>query len=76
MSAKNASTNHRKPFPLTETVKQFEEVGIKSASLTNLIALSKDDRNSDVSSDMMGELLMLQDVACVLEESRARDLSF
>jgi hypothetical protein len=44
--------------------------------LTNLIALSKDDRNSDVSTEMMGELLMLQDVACVLEESRARDLSF
>jgi hypothetical protein len=44
--------------------------------LTNLIALSKDDRNSDVSSEMMGELLMLQDIACVLEESRARDLSF
>lgn len=44
--------------------------------LTNLIALSKDDRNSDVSSEMMGELLMLQDVACVLEESRARDLSY
>lgn len=29
----------RKAFPLGETVKQFEEVGIKSASLTNLIAL-------------------------------------
>src|SRR5215831_15108122 len=28
-----------KPFPLAETIKQFEEVGIKSASLTNLIAL-------------------------------------
>ena len=44
--------------------------------LTNLIALSKDDRNSDVSDDMMGELLMLQEVACDLEESRARHLSF
>ncbi|MDX1386649.1 MAG: ABC transporter permease [bacterium] len=29
----------RDPFPLGETTKQFEEVGIKSASLTNLIAL-------------------------------------
>lgn len=29
----------KNPFPLQETVKQFEEVGIKSTSLTNLIAL-------------------------------------
>jgi len=45
--------------------------------LTNLISLSKDDRNSDVSSEMMSELLMLQDVACALEEERSTDhLSF
>jgi hypothetical protein len=45
--------------------------------LTNLISLSKDDRNSDVSSDMMSELLMLQEVASTLEEtSELGDLSF
>ena len=44
--------------------------------LTNLISLSKDDHNSDVSSEMMAELLMLQDVASVLEETETRDLSF
>jgi len=44
--------------------------------LTNLIALSKDDRNSDVSTDMLSELVMLQNVACELEESRSRDLSY
>ncbi|HCU25683.1 MAG TPA: transporter [Deltaproteobacteria bacterium] len=32
-------TLFRKAFPLQETIKQFEEIGIKSASLTNLIAL-------------------------------------
>ncbi len=29
----------KKRFPFQETIKQFEEIGIKSASLTNLIAL-------------------------------------
>ncbi len=32
-------TTLKSAFPLGETVKQFEEVGIKSATLTNLIAL-------------------------------------
>ena len=45
--------------------------------LTNLISLSKDDRNSDMSSEMLAELLMLQEVASTLEETaESRDLSF
>jgi hypothetical protein len=42
--------------------------------LTNLIALSKDDRNSEVSPEMMAELVLLQEVAGALDEEQS-DLS-
>lgn len=39
LSALFFKTLAKKAFPFQETIKQFEEVGIRSASLTNLIAL-------------------------------------
>ncbi len=39
LSARFLLALFQKHFPFQETIKQFEEVGIKSASLTNLIAL-------------------------------------
>ncbi|MEO7760333.1 MAG: hypothetical protein ABIS68_00325 [Casimicrobiaceae bacterium] len=64
------------PIVAEAIVTRWNKPGIADY-LTNLISLSKDDRNADLSSEMMGELIMLQDVAEQLEEERGpTDLAF